>query len=180
MEDIRKIPERTEIRRRMTDYSSDGTGQEERLRPGLPTVPFFRGTPLPFYMTAGIPLTGENPAARDLEYLLWLYPLQARRLQQKISRRLDMLDYRGSLIYDEYPDRMALERLADEIGEQIRMEESAEESTEEKEEDGQAETEGRKAMGEDRRDLIRVLLYYEIFRRRQGMNAMNRQWPFME
>ena len=69
--------------------------------------------PLPFYMTYPMPMfwEEEDDAIRDLEYFLQLYPQDAQRYQKKISDILDTMDYNGSMIYDEYPDRMALYRL---------------------------------------------------------------------
>ena len=70
--------------------------------------------PLPFYMTYPMPMywDDEDDAVRDLEYFLQLYPEEARRYQKKIMDILDTMDYNGSLIYDEYPDRLAMYRLS--------------------------------------------------------------------
>lgn len=112
----------------------------------------------------------EDTAMRDLEYLIQLYPEQAKKYREKISGILDGMDYRGSMIYDEYPDRLALFRLAESIQAQIRKEEEGERQAGEAVPAAQnaaaseADTESRR----DRRTLIQILLYYEIFRRRQG------------
>ena len=68
------------------------------------------GMALPFYMTYPIPMfwEEEDTASRDLDYLVQLYPEQAKKYWQRISRMLDGMDYQGSMIYDEYPDRLAL------------------------------------------------------------------------
>lgn len=68
----------------------------------------------------------EDTALRDLEYLISFYPRQAKHFQGKINRILDTLDYRGSMIYDEYPDRLAIQRLSDQVAERLMKEEAAE------------------------------------------------------
>ncbi len=107
--------------------------QEEGSRDGR----FFRescprcgvyGNGLPFYMTYPLPMfwEEEDTALRDLEYLISFYPRQAKHFQGKINRILDTLDYRGSMIYDEYPDRLAIQRLSDQVAERLMKEEAAE------------------------------------------------------
>ena len=44
-----------------------------------------------------------------------LYPGEVRRCQRRIAEILDKYDYEGSMIYDEYPDRLSLFRIADTI-----------------------------------------------------------------
>lgn len=48
---------------------------------------------------------------RDLEYLQQMYPAEAKKYQKIIADILDRLDYEGSMIYDEYPDRWQIYRL---------------------------------------------------------------------
>ena len=66
--------------------------------------------PLPFYMThPGYFGPGkENTVLRDLEYLQQTYPLEVRKYQRRVAEILDKMDYEGSMIYDEYPDRYSL------------------------------------------------------------------------
>ena len=80
---------------------------------------------LPFYMT--YPEMGqrtEQDNMRDLEYLQQMYPYEVRRYQRRVSEILDRMDYEGSMIYDEYPDRYSLERLAETVWNIIKMEEN--------------------------------------------------------
>ena len=105
---------------------------------------------------------------RDLEYLIQLYPERAEKYLRTISHMLDHLDYRGSLIYDEYPDRLALFRLVDSVEEQIRREEAPAALAEPQEAGGLIKREGESgAETQDRKVLVQILLYYEIFRRRR-------------
>ena len=77
---------------------------------------------IPFYMTypnlgGGLPYNfqEEDTVMRDLEYLQQMYPDEAKRYQLRISQILDKMDYEGSMIYDEYPDKNQLYNLADNI-----------------------------------------------------------------
>ncbi|MCM1045188.1 MAG: hypothetical protein NC417_06735 [Candidatus Gastranaerophilales bacterium] len=114
--------------------------------------------PLPFYMTYPGYLSSAQESAilQDLEYLQQTYPQDVRRYQGKIAEILDKLDYEGSMIYDEFPDRYSLQRLADSIMRVIRQEELGE---------GQATSEEKWNWITD---MIQVLLCDEIYKRRHG------------
>jgi len=104
--------------------------------------------PLPFYMTYP-DYNGSGREAmllRDLEYLQQMYPKDVKRYQKRIAEILDLNDYEGSMIYDEYPDRYSLRAMAQSIG---RILEKEEEQT----------------PGED---MILVLLFNEVYKRRHG------------
>ena len=111
---------------------------------------------LPFYMTYPMPLfyQEEDSVQRDLEYLQQMYPTEAKRYQKKVASILDKIDYEGSMIYDEYPDRMRLYQLAEDILNQIKREDMQE--TEEE------NPEKWNRVG----DMIQILLFYEIYKRR--------------
>lgn len=113
---------------------------------------------LPFYMTYPMPLfyQEEDSVQRDLEYLQQMYPAQAKRYQRKVASILDKIDYEGSMIYDEYPDRMRLYQLAEDILNQIKREDM--------EENG--ETDENPEKWSRTGEMIQVLLFYEIYRRR--------------
>lgn len=113
---------------------------------------------LPFYMTYPMPLfyEEEDTVMRDLEYLQDLYPGEARRYRQKIMRLLDRFDFDGSVIYDEYPDRLTLFKMSGDVMSVIEREEKEE---------------GREIPPEHLpyiKELVQVLLYNEIYKRRQA------------
>lgn len=123
---------------------------------------------LPFYMTypgIGADFSSsyqtEETVVRDLEYLQQLYPDDAKRYQARISQILDKMDYEGSMIYDEYPDKFQLYNLADNILLILK-----------REDEEAAIIRGEEINSKDSEkwewltDLIRVLLFYEIYRRR--------------
>ena len=92
---------------------------------------------------------------RDLEYLQEMYPKEAGRFRRKLERLLDRLDYAGSVIYDEYPDRLTVYKMADDMTAAICREEKED---------------GREIAAEklpEIKELVHVLLCHEIYRRRR-------------
>lgn len=104
--------------------------------------------PLPFYMTyPGYFGPGQEAMLlRDLEYLQQMYPADVKHCQRRIAEVLDKADYEGSMIYDEYPDSCSLRALADSIFTIMKNEEENPPSE----------------------DMIQVLLFNEIYKRRHG------------
>ena len=113
---------------------------------------------LPFYMTYPLPMfyQKEDTVIRDLEYLQQMYPSDAKKYQKMIAGILDKIDYEGSLIYDEYPDRWQLYKLSGEILERIKREEIQASP------DVIFPEEKWKWLG----DLVQILLFYEVYKRR--------------
>ena len=107
---------------------------------------------LPFYMAYPLPLyyQQEDSVTRDLEYLQQMYPAQAKKYQKIIAETLDRIDYEGSMIYDEYPDKWQIYRLTQIIVDKLK-----------ETEDGSSD------MDPDRTaEFIQVLLSYEIYKKR--------------
>lgn len=117
---------------------------------------------LPFYMTYPLPMyyQEEDSIIRDLEYLQQMYPKEARKYQKLIASVLDKLDYEGSLIYDEYPDRWQLYKLSMDILDRIKRQEIRE--------DGSVDKEESPEKWEWIGDLVQILLFYEIYKRRHN------------
>lgn len=117
-------------------------------------------TLLPFYMTYPMPLfyEQEDSVMKDLEYMQQMYPVKAKEYQKKIASLLDLLDYEGSMIYDEYPDRWQLLRLCGRVTDELKKEEEKDGNTVGKEKE------------EWMADMVQVLLYYEIYKRRHENN----------
>lgn len=103
--------------------------------------------PVPFYMTYPLPLyfDEERKRAREAEYFKSMYPADARKIQKIVEDAMHILDYEGSMIYDEYPDKIMLRRLMGIIYDQI------------KEDDGL----------KDKKDIVDILVIEEVARRRQ-------------
>ncbi|MGI6054275.1 MAG: hypothetical protein ACOYA8_05335 [Clostridium sp.] len=56
---------------------------------------------------------------RDFEYFKSLYPEQVRQAQRCVEEVCDEMEYEGSPIYDEYPDRIMLEALVRKAEQQL-------------------------------------------------------------
>ena len=118
---------------------------------------------LPFYMTYPLPLyyQEEDTATRDLEYLQQMYPAEAKKYQKIIAGILDKLDYEGSMIYDEYPDRWQMYKLAQDILERIKRQEA-------KDNPG---AEIPKEKWEWASDMVQIILLYEVYKRRHNNHS---------
>ena len=81
-----------------------------------------------------------------------MYPLMAKRLQPYVEEVCGRLEYPGSMMYDEYPDRLSLLVRAKEVWENARKGEDFGEDPPE---------------WEQLQDLIGVLLLQEMLRRRK-------------
>lgn len=113
---------------------------------------------LPFYLTYPMPLTyeEESTVTSDLDYLMQIYPSEAKKYQKRIASILDKLDYEGSVIYEDYPDQITLYRMADSISEIIFREE---------------EIQGNQISDEKKKwvkELVVILLFNEIYKRRHN------------
>lgn len=120
----------------------------------------FKRRILPYYMTYSGPYgtRQEDTVVRDLEYLQQMYPAEVRKYQRRIAEILDKLDYEGSMIYDEYPDRCCLEHLACSIIRILQKEEEAK--------GPECPTSAEKWIW--LKDMVQVLLYNEVYKRRHG------------
>lgn len=115
---------------------------------------------LPFYLSYSTPyfMKEEDSVLRDLEYLQEMYPKQAKDLQKRIAAVIDKLDYEGSMLYDEYPDKWQLYRLTDTVVGMLQREEDEKEAPEQITEE----------KWEWIKDMVQLVLYYEIYKRRHG------------
>ena len=105
----------------------------------------------PFYEAYASPLLyqGERMQEEEFELMKSYYPETVRRIQEQVQEECDLLDYEGSRLYDEYPDRFMLYHLGRKIVDEVRSEA-----------DMEAMSDG--LLG----DLVEVLLFHEISRRR--------------
>lgn len=114
------------------------------------------------------PVFLEDRILEDMEYLQQMYPTYAKRYQSVIKSAVDKMDYEGSFIYDQYPDKFSIQRMVLGVMEVIR----ANEEKDGGESGGAAEdalTE--KAPWAEKepwiRELVTVVMYYEILGRRK-------------
>ena len=105
----------------------------------------------PFHAAYSNPFMYEGERMQEEEFKLMksYYPQTVQRIQERVEEECDILDYEGSRLYDEYPDKYMLYHLSSRIKESIQPELSSE------------------AVRESFLDeLIQVMLYQEISRRR--------------
>ena len=112
------------------------------------------GQGLPFYLT--YPMTNvyqtEKEYERDMERMKEMYPKRMKKLLAYVEEECDKMEYEGSVMYDEYPDKVLLYRAAAGIYDKAVPVQETE----------------RRDRGRDRdlMDVIQVLMYDEIHRRR--------------
>lgn len=117
---------------------------------------------LPFYMAYPYSLGNEEQERRmrDLEYIQQLYPKEAKNILKKVLLHIEPIDYTGSFLYDEYPDRLMLYRIVAAIFNEMKKdaENRCESWSPEKELWMQ--------------DMIKLVLYLELFKRRCKKNQL--------
>ncbi len=91
----------------------------------------------------------------DISYLKYLYPETCRQISECIEEECDRLEYDGSFIFDDYPDKTSLRNLAHSIA--MTCQKNAPDTFQ--------------ADQPHIQELIEVLLYHEVlFRRNRYRN----------
>ena len=114
---------------------------------------------LPFYMAYPVPLlyNDDRNARRDYDYMKSIYPDTAKRVLPYMEEECDRMEYDGSMMYDEYPDRFSLRMMCNRIFDKVVSQEKLE--------------------PEDwLRNLIEVILYQELFKRRSDDRRNRRRF----
>ena len=103
---------------------------------------------LPFYMVYQEPFGVDDvrKAREDYDYMKSIYPDAAKRVLPYIEEECDRMEYDGSMMYDEYPDRLQLRLMCRRIYDKAEKEEND--------------------PGNWHMDLIEVMTYQELCRRR--------------
>ena len=104
----------------------------------------------PFYASYANPMLyrGEKEQEEEFSLMKSYYPETARKIQEKVEEECQLMDYEGSRLYDEHPDKFMMHRLYRQIRSQVDGEMAAQEIPD-----------------EFLDELIQVLLYQEISRR---------------
>ncbi len=112
----------------------------------------------PFYMTYPIQSIYETELEyeRDIERIREYYPRSVRRLLELVEDRCDELECEGSRMYDENPDRYMLEKEVDAICQHCE--------------------EKNRMIGQDLKDIVSVLFYNELYRRRCRFRRCHKWW----
>ena len=114
---------------------------------------------MPYYMAYPVPFSydDERTERRDIEYLRSMYPDIPKRLLPYVEEECDRMEYENSMMYDQYPDKLQpklmCSRICDNAGRHERF------CTE-------GDADGGKMEAQSLRDLVEVILYQELYRRR--------------
>lgn len=108
---------------------------------------------LPYYMMYPIPYAFDEDKIqkRDREYLQSMYPATAKKIFPYIQEECDRQEYEGSMIYDEYPDKLQLCLMCRSAYEQVMKQEKWEKET---------------YTPEQIREIVEILMYQELMERR--------------
>lgn len=86
----------------------------------VPKMPFYMSYPMQnLYLT-------EMEYEKDMERMKELYPREVRQILEYVEDECDRMEYEGSLMFDEYPDRLMLEMLVNKIFDRVAGEDEAE------------------------------------------------------
>lgn len=153
---------------------------------------------MPFYMTYPMQnvFLEEMEYERDMERLKRLYPKEVREIQELVEDECDKMEYEGSVMFDETPDRFMLRQICDRIYQRIAQPEDFEAeqyeamAAEEVQMMNQRRVGGPPPFGspmppphrpphrqdDGRRNLIEVLLFNEMHNRRCRHRRCRRWW----
>lgn len=155
-----------------------------RMSREVPKMPQL-GQPMPYYMAYPNLYWGldEMDEENDLERIKSMFPRSARMIQPEIEEACDRLEYEGSMMFDEYPDRVMMEKIVDDIYEKVQQQQITEnvagqEESEEVEKDiftTDCKNCGKHNFG-TMKELISVMLFEEMFRRRARHRRNRNRW----
>ena len=118
----------------------------------------------------------EMQNERDMKKMKELYPEVAKDVLSVVEDECDQMEYDGSMMFDEYPDKFMMEHLCRKIEQEVLKEEEGNTSVliiEETCQGGQGSC-GNRREEEGLRDLIGVILFNEMFRRRSRHRRQKR------
>lgn len=149
---------------------------------------------MPFYMTYPMQniFLEEAEYERDMDRLKGMYPQEVRSIQEYVEEECDKMEYEGSLMFDEYPDRLMLRQICNRIYEKIKtpvnFQEEQYEAMEAEElrfigqQGGNRMPSFRPPVGTPHKpdpglnNLIEVLLFNEMYNRRCRHRRCRRWW----
>lgn len=98
----------------IVDYNQD---QFFRTQFDIPKMPFYMSYPMQnLYLT-------EMEYEKDMDRMKELYPRDVKSILECVEDECDKMEYEGSLMFDEYPDRLMIEMIVDRIYQKVKNEE---------------------------------------------------------
>lgn len=126
---------------------------------------------LPYYMAYPMPLMYDDEKREriDFEYIKGMYPDTAKRLLPYIEDECDRMEYEGSMMFDEYPDRLQMMLMGRRVFDKAQKDHLFTE--------GKGSARGEKDQNNSMlRELIQVMLYQEIYKRRSDHRKYRRKY----
>jgi hypothetical protein len=122
---------------------------------------------LPYYMAYPMPVQydDEKIEQRDFEYMKSMYPMAVKRILPFVEEECDRMAYQGSVIYDEYPDQLQMHLMVNRIYDKIKKQKPKDDFEMEMQVSG---------PDENLRNLVQILLFHELFRRRSRSRRSKR------
>ena len=120
---------------------------------------------LPYYMAYPMPMQydDEKMERRDFEYMKSMYPMAVKKILPYVEEECERMAYEGSMIYDEYPDQLQIYLMCNRIYDKVQQQDMG--------------MEMQVVRRDDRlRDLIQILLFQELFRRRSSYRRNRRRY----
>lgn len=117
---------------------------------------------IPFYVQ-GNAITGlyysqmQMEDDRDIEYVKEMYPMTFSRIQELVEMECNRQEFAGSMMFDEYPDKLGMQQIVNRIFESLKNDVA--EST-------QGDNFTKYPDDQWLKDIIMVLLLNEMYRRR--------------
>lgn len=145
---------------------------------------------LPYYMKYPMQdfYSNEEENDRDVEYIKSLYPDKMKQIQELVEEECDKLEYEGSMMFDEYPDKLMLRKLCDDIYEkskEIDVEDVYQASQLRREYGSRYSGAGghysnnKVPQNNMKRDIISIILFNEFYQRRcRYRNCRGRRWRY--
>ena len=109
----------------------------------------------------------ERIERRDLEYMKSMYPMAVKRILPYVEEECDRMAYEGSMIYDEYPDRLQIRLMCSRIYDKVKKMKPYDDEDMEMQ-----------VSGNDNwlRDLVQIMLFQELFQRRSRHRRNRRKF----
>lgn len=139
--------------------------EEQMLWQAMPMQSVYPIYPISAYPPSYI---DEMQNERDMRKIKEWYPEMAKDIAEIVEEECDKMEYDGSMMYDEYPDKVMLERLKKEIYEKVQDRYPVEEQ-DDRDQAMVMQQEARRRYPPRKNwlgDLIEVLMYQEMYRRR--------------
>jgi hypothetical protein len=109
----------------------------------------------------------ERIERRDFEYMKSMYPMSVKMILPYVEDECDRMSYAGSVIYDEYPDQLQIRLMCNRIYDKVKKAKTYYNQ--------EMEMQASKS-DEWLKDLIQIMLFQELFQRRNRHRRERRRF----